>query len=668
MNIADFHHWQAANQAYLAASLAIVHHALARYVAQIQGQPEPEESLPDLQAALQQAAAALPGTSALETLCRVFHLSPFERDLLLLCVGLELDSRFMALCSSAQERRPYATFNLALAALPGAHWNALAPTAPLRYWPLIEVNQQEILTLSPLRVDERILHYLTGTSYPDTRLRGLIEAVPVPEALPPSQQRLVDRITQLWSRQQPEATWTAVQLCGPDTPDKIAIAAMACAQLGLRLQVLRAAELSASLAEREALIPLWEREARLTNSALLLDCEELDRAETGRAVWVVERLPGLLLVASREPLHLRERMLLRLDVTKPSATEQQDLWQTELGPLAAEMNGQIAALVMQFNLSPQAIRAACLDFQVQTESSPEAVQDHPLKAQSSLLRSLWDACRSQSRPRLEELAQRIEPAATWEELVLPDLQKQTLREISAHVRQRAKVYDTWGFSSKGARGLGISVLFAGMSGTGKTMAAEVLAQELRLDLYRIDLSSVVSKYIGETEKNLRRVFDAAETGGAILLFDEADALFGKRSEVKDSHDRYANIEVSYLLQRMEAYRGLAILTTNLKEALDTAFLRRIRFVVQFPFPDAAQRTEIWRRIFPAATPREGLDVDRLGRLNVAGGNIRNIALNAAFLAADAGEKVQMKHLRLAAQSEYTKLEKSLTDAEVRDWV
>jgi SpoVK/Ycf46/Vps4 family AAA+-type ATPase len=244
---------------------------------------------------------------------------------------------------------------------------------------------------------------------------------------------------------------------------------------------------------------------------------------------------------------------------------------------------------------------------------------------------------------------------------------QTLREVSIHVRQRMKIYEEWGFAAKSARGLGISALFSGASGTGKTMAAEVLANELQLDLYRIDLSQVVSKYIGETEKNLRRVFDAAEQGGAILLFDEADALFGKRSEVKDSHDRYANVEISYLLQRMESYRGLAILTTNLKDAIDTAFLRRIRFVVQFPFPDSNQRAEIWRHIFPSQTPTDGLDVDRLARLSVAGGNIRNIALHAAFLAADSGEPVRMNHLLRAARAEYTKLEKPLSEAEIGGW-
>jgi SpoVK/Ycf46/Vps4 family AAA+-type ATPase len=244
----------------------------------------------------------------------------------------------------------------------------------------------------------------------------------------------------------------------------------------------------------------------------------------------------------------------------------------------------------------------------------------------------------------------------------------TLRQIGSHVRHRLTVFEHWGFGGRGARGQGLAVLFAGESGTGKTMAAEVLADELHLELFRIDLSAVVSKYIGESEKNLARVFDAAEDSGAILLFDEADALFGKRSEVKDSHDRYANIEVSYLLQRMEAYRGLAILTTNQKSALDMAFHRRLRFVVNFPFPEAAEREAIWRRVFPAATPTEGLDHVKLARLQVAGGNIRNIALNAAFHAAEDGRPVTMAHLLRAAHAEAGKRDRPLSDAEKRGWV
>jgi SpoVK/Ycf46/Vps4 family AAA+-type ATPase len=270
--------------------------------------------------------------------------------------------------------------------------------------------------------------------------------------------------------------------------------------------------------------------------------------------------------------------------------------------------------------------------------------------------------------RLQDLAERIEPAATWEQLVLPDESLALLRLLAAQLRHRTTVYERWGFAELGCRGLGISALFTGPSGTGKTMAAEVLSNELRLDLYRIDLSGVVSKYIGETEKNLRRVFDAAEEGGAALFFDEADALFGKRSEVKDSHDRYANIEVNYLLQRMEAYRGVVILATNLKGSLDPAFLRRIRFVVSFPFPDVGQRTQIWQTIFPAATPTQGLEPDRLAQLTVTGGNIRNIAINAAFLAAAEDAPIRMSHLLRAARTEFAKLERPLPNEEVRGWI
>ena len=215
------------------------------------------------------------------------------------------------------------------------------------------------------------------------------------------------------------------------------------------------------------------------------------------------------------------------------------------------------------------------------------------------------------------------------------------------------------------RGLGLSALFAGESGTGKTMAAEVIANELRLHLYRIDLSAVVSKYIGETEKNLRRLFDAAEQGGAILFFDEADALFGKRSEVKDSHDRYANIEINYLLQRMEAFSGLAILATNMKSALDAAFMRRLRFVVNFPFPGLNERKLIWQKSWPPEVPREALDYERLARAGVSGGNVHSIALNAAFMAAQRGTPVTMPLLMSALRAELRKLDKPVNEAEFR---
>jgi SpoVK/Ycf46/Vps4 family AAA+-type ATPase len=264
---------------------------------------------------------------------------------------------------------------------------------------------------------------------------------------------------------------------------------------------------------------------------------------------------------------------------------------------------------------------------------------------------------------MEELGQRIIPVQSWKDIVLPEDLLRQLHEIASQVAYRTQVYEQWGFGEKLGRGRGISALFSGPSGTGKTMAAEVLANHLQLDLFRIDLAGVVSKYIGETEKNLKKVFDAAEQSGAILFFDEADALFGKRTEVKDSHDRYANIEVSYLLQRIEDYRGLAILATNYKSALDRAFLRRIRFQLDFPLPDAISRRQIWQQVFPPQAEVDSLDYDFLSRLEISGGNIKNIALNAAFLAASQGSPIQMAHILLSTRREYAKIDKLTTEAE-----
>ena len=407
-------------------------------------------------------------------------------------------------------------------------------------------------------------------------------------------------------------------------------------------------------AELDAFVRLWQREAVLGNAGLLIETDDAEGNDPA-VVTVLEELRGALFVSSRGRRRPLSRATVTLDIAKPTSAEQRALWKTVLGGTGSHLNGSVDRIAAQFNFNTASIRAAGATL-LQSENG-----DRDLNA------ALWESCRAQARARLDDLAERIVPAAGWDDLVLPQAQKQVLREIAVHVRQRGKVYESWGFSAQGTRGLGISALFSGPSGTGKTMAGEVLADELKLDLYRIDLSQVVNKYIGETEKNLRRVFDAAEEGGAILLFDEADALFGKRSEVKDSHDRYANIEVSYLLQKMEAFRGLAILTTNMKSALDTAFLRRIRFTVQFPFPDATQREQIWRRVFPAATPTEALDFARLARLQIAGGNIRNVAMNAAFLAAEADQPVRMVHLLQAAKSEYGKLERPLTEAEIGDW-
>jgi ATP-dependent 26S proteasome regulatory subunit len=633
---------------------------LENYIQPERSEVEQQEQIAQVNFAA--AAELIPGGSALERICSLFRLSSFERSVLLLCAGIEFSGDFARLCAVAQgdSQRLYPTFGLALAALPNPHWDAIAPRSPLRRWQLIKTSEGTALTLSPLRIDERILHYLAGIQYLDERLAGMMELLNPVGDLVPSQQQIADRVAAIFSTSR-EGVLPVIQLCGSEMASKRAIAGAVGQSLGMNWWMMSAQVVPLVPSELEHLIRLWNRETILSGSGLLLNCEEIDLSDATRMnaiTHLIDRIEGMLILSSREGLRIEERVAVRFDVHKPTSIEQNQVWEEALAALLPQLNGQVKTLVNQFNLSATTIRAACT----------EATGYRDREATANLSNILWDACRLQARPRLDELAQRIEPTATWENLVLPEAQKLILTDVVAHVRQRAQVYETWGFASTGGRGLGISALFAGTSGTGKTLAAEVLAHQLRLDLYRIDLSSVVSKYIGETEKNLRQVFDAAEQGGAILLFDEADALFGKRSEVKDSRDRYANIEVSYLLQRMECYPGLAILTTNLKSAIDTAFLRRIRFVVQFPFPDAVQRAEIWRRIFPVSTPIEALDYTKLARLNVAGGNIRNIALNAAFLAADAGEAVQMKHLLRAAQTEYGKLEKSLTEAEIGGWV
>jgi hypothetical protein len=591
---------------------------------------------------------------ALDALGERLGLSPFERRIVLLCAGVELEGSFAAACASAPGSggNAWPSFGLALAAFPDAHWSALGHHTPLRYWRLVEVIGQGALVANRLQIDERILFFLTGVSQLDERLVRLF-ALPETSPIADWQVALLEKLETAWkSASGNQAPWPACQLCGPDGAAKRALASALAERLTNRLFCLSAMLLPTNLAELEALHRLWEREAILQNAALFLDCDRAESIDASRDLAIerwIELSHTPLFVSTREPRRELERPMPIFEIRKPTSVEQRRAWQLAIGEGAQGWNGQLDRLVSQFNFSTGAIRATASSLGEKTEAN------------------LWHACRLRARPRLEDLAHRISSSATWSDIALPAPQLRTLQTISAQVCQRARVHEEWGFAEKSNRGLGLTALFAGPSGTGKTLAAEILANELELDLFRIDLSAVVSKYIGETEKNLRRVFDAAEDGGAVLLFDEADALFGKRSEVKDSHDRYANVEISYLLQRMEAYRGLAILTTNMKDALDPAFLRRLRFVAQFPFPDQPQRAEIWRRIFPAKTPTDSLDFSRLSRLSISGGNIRSIALNAAFAAAAADEPVQMAHLLGAARSEYAKLEKPLTEAELGDW-
>jgi ATP-dependent 26S proteasome regulatory subunit len=569
---------------------------------------------------------------------------------------MELNTRVAGLCAQAQDNpnRAYPTFALALSLFEDPSWDALSPDRPLRYWRLLEINQPgaQPLTTSALRADERIVSYLKGLNSLDDRLAGFIHPVGPTLAqtddLPASQLEIAKQILLRWQRAPANSPLPVVQLLGPDTLSKQLIASWVAGEFGRQLYQLSAEALPSLQADLESLARLWQRESMLLPLTLYLDAQEMDGGSSEQNAPLqrfLSRSDGVIFLSVREIWPRLARANFSVEVEKPTTAEQQAAWAKVLTDRPSDIARQLAS---QFNLNVNSIHQIARE----TENDLEI-------SDTVFARRLWTASANSTRPRMDALAQRLDPKATWEDLVLPTEQANLLHRIVEQVRQRHTVYEDWGFAAKMNRGLGISTLFTGESGTGKTMAAEVIANELHLNLYRIDLSAVVSKYIGETEKNLRRLFDAAEDGGAMLFFDEADALFGKRSEVKDSHDRYANIEINYLLQRMEAYGGLAILATNMKSALDSAFLRRLRFIVDFWFPGVAERVLIWKKVFPAGVPIEELDYDRLGRFNMTGGNIQSIALNAAFMAAQKESKVTMQDVLAATRTELQKLGKSI---------
>jgi hypothetical protein len=576
-------------------------------------------------------------TPALHRLTSLFGLSSFEADVLLLAAGIELDQglrRAVAALQGVHPQAARASFSLAFATLAGPHWDAMSPSAPLRHWRLLSVEPAATLSEAGLRIDERVLHELTGVAAADERLLGLLQPVAGDAA------ELDDALARrLVAALDGEPARPALIVLSGDAAAPAAIAATL-ERHGLRLLALRAHDLSTDARELADCARLIDREAALASAVPLVQLATMgdhtsDHELRAASLAALLRSPMLLLgQPSREMLAgLPQRRVhrLRLPAAPPSAHD---------GPAPA-----LQRALQQFHL-------------------PQALLDTALAGVPSLHDedAVWQALRDAARGGLDALAQRIVSRTGFDDLVLPAAQLAALRDITRQLRHRDLVYRQWGFAEASSRGLGLCALFAGESGTGKTLAAEAIANEAKLDLFRIDLATVVSKYIGETEKNLKRVFDAAEASGAVLLFDEADALFGKRSEVKDSHDRYANIEIAYLLQRIEAYRGLAILTTNMKSALDRAFLRRIRFVVQFPFPDARAREELWRRQFPEAAPVDGIDCAALAKLQLAGGHIRSIAINAAFKAADAGRPIGHALVVDAARSELSKLERSFHEA------
>jgi hypothetical protein len=607
---------------------------------------------------------------AMTILSQRFGLSRFEQQLLLLCAARDLDTRIDRLCGQAQgdASRNYPTFALALVMFEEPTWDALSPDRPLRFWNLIEVHQSggQSLTASALQADERVVNYLKGMNHLDDRVARLISPLQLHgdiTDLPESQGKVVEVINKEIEHSLSTQHLPVVQMLGRDSASKQAVALQVANEFRRIIYRLSAESLPTHSAELETFIRLLQRETQLLPITIYLEARDVDKAGEGRAAAVkrfLNNYEGLIFLDVYDAWQAAERRTMSVKISKPTADEQYRLWLEELGEPLSDLAEQLAA---HFNLDLSSIK----------QIAAKANGNRGL---------LWQGCRASLKPSMEGLAQLLEPRREWQTLdprdeqqrqeiwsylVLPELEKRLLNQVAAQVAHRFQVYEKWRVSRSVNRGLGISALFSGESGTGKTLAAEVLAKVLDLDLYRIDLSSVVNKYIGETEKNLRRLFDAAEDSGVVLFFDEADALFGKRSEVKDSHDRYANIEINYLLQRLEAYNGLAILATNLKSALDQAFMRRLRFIITFPFPSVGERVKIWQKAFPQGVPLdEKLNFERLAKLNLTGGNIHSIAINAAFLAASrASPTVTLPLILEAAKDELRKLDKQFSEADFR---
>jgi hypothetical protein len=646
--------------------------------------PPAEADEANARARLEQFVAAHPH-APFERLAASMGLAPLEHDLLLLCWVVERwPEEFSELIPPLQPSRsnPSVTFSLAFKLFGGDDRAAMLPHRPLRQLRLVEIVQttEQGLSTGSLRADEHVVAFADGELTRDSgpRLEAMLAMYlrPVPPAEPGSlagsHRKVADALAREWkpSNRRNSSGWLTC-FSGVDVRGKLEVAAAAAS--GRSMFVLSARQLPTHLPDVDLFSLLWKRDSLLYPLALFIDYESNDSAApdaTGHRRYALERLlaqvrgSGPVVLATRDPWAGGEPVT-NFAIEKPRRVEQEALWTELLRPALSASGGSETASVLawQFNLDAQSIREIADDeiADAADACSANAGED----ASPAVKRRLWSACRTAARPALEGLATRVDSRARLADIVLPPQQKELLRKIAAQVNVRSRVYNQWGFAGRSSRGLGIAVLFAGESGTGKTMAAEVLAAELNLDLYRIDLSAVVSKYIGETERNLRRLFDAAEDGGAILFFDEADALFGKRSEVKDSHDRYSNIQVNYLLQRMESYRGLAILATNMKSSLDHAFLRRLRFTVDFAAPSHADRRTIWSKAFPEVMlddlGRPEVNYDRLARLKLVGGNIHSIALNAAFLAADRRCPLTTGLVLEVARDEFVKLGRHIVE-------
>ena len=601
-----------------------------------------------------EAAEAAGADVRLRRLARSFGLDPYDVELLLIAVAPDLDPRFERLFGylhdDVSRRRASAGLGLELC---GSSFSAGASTSRVRLTPLaplvksglliVEEPDRPFLTRS-LRVPDRVTAHLLGDDTPDTALDGLVVETLGSDI---GDVDLVSRAIEtgvplIYVRDRPGASGAS-------------LARAAAARIGRPLLELDLSRVTAA-DDARLLAAAAAREGGLRGATIVAGpIESLLELGAAAVRAFAEARPGTILVGSRgwDPAWSREAPLL-LDAPLATVAERHDLWLDLLNGDAPE-GWDPAIVTVAFRLAPEQIRRAA---QAARRAATAA-------SRTMTIADVASGARAQNAAGLERLARRIEPAVGWADLVLPPQVEGQLRELTARARHRERVIGEWGMGKRSPRTRGITGLFAGDSGTGKTMSAEVLARDLDFDLYVIDLSTVVDKYIGETEKNLDRIFTEADRVNGVLLFDEADALFGKRSEVKDARDRYANVEVAYLLQRMESFEGVAILTTNLRTNVDDAFTRRLDAIVDFPMPEEADRRRLWIANLPATLPRDGdIDVDFLARrFKVSGGNIRNICVTAAYLAAAADRPVTMADLIRGTDREYRKLGRLTVEAE-----
>jgi SpoVK/Ycf46/Vps4 family AAA+-type ATPase len=667
-------------------------------------QPEENETL-KLQEAIERAAgrtaAAVEGAArrgvglALERLARLFRLSGFDVDALLVCLAPELHVRYGKLYAYLQNdvtrKAPTADLilNLYCRSLEEKldARTRLTGDAPLVKHQLIRYAGDEHDDAAPLLtrallLDERVLNYLLDVDARDARLAPFVKVIK-PSArldellLPAGMSEGLARLFRAAHAATAEGGGGALAFIfdGPAGAGKAFASEALCQDAGCELLVADVHALATAGTSFARLLARLFREARLRRAAVYLDRAESvlgegehETAARRTLLAALDEFEGVAVIGSLEPWHPSEGApagrFFHVTLPAPDYEARLQLWRRFLAREGAAASDEIEveALADKFGFTAGRIRDAVA----------EARQRALLREGAGFritTADLYHSCRAQSSKKLRSLARKITPLYTWADIILPPDQLEHLREVCAHVKHRQRVFAEWGFGGKISLGKGLSALFVGPSGTGKTMAAEVIAGELGLDLFKIDLSCLVSKYIGETEKNLSRVFEEAEQSNAILFFDEADSVFGKRSEVKDSHDRYANIEVNYLLQRMEEYEGVVILASNYQKNIDEAFTRRIRFIVEFPFPDDDYRRRIWGKVFPEHTPLgEDIDFDFLAhKLKLSGGNIRNIALGAAFLAAGNGGRVQMGHVVCAAKREFQKMGRLLVRADFDEY-